>query len=77
MAKFISSNLEDLLTREAKEQMDEFMISDINYFAQNSKAQKVTLEYAGNKVIVIERMESGSVHLQLTVDGRDLEVVPQ
>lgn len=77
MAKFISSNLEGLLTREAKEQMDEFMISDINYFVPNSKAQKVTLEYAGNKVIVIERMESGGVHLQLTVDGRDIEVVPR
>lgn len=77
MPKFISSNLKELLTRESKEQMDEFMISDINYFAQNSKAQKVTLEYTGNKVIVIERMASGGVHLQLTVDGRDIEVVPR
>lgn len=76
MVKYSSSNIKDLLTKEAQMYVNESMINDINYVIHNPNAKKLVSEYE-NIILQIEKIESGGIRLQLNVDGKDIEVVPK
>ena len=76
MAEYSSSNIKELLTKEAQMYINESMINDINYVIHNPNAKKLVLEYE-NIILQIEKVESGGIKLQLNVDGKDIEVVPK
>lgn len=76
MKKYISSDIKDLLTEESKQYIQEDMISDICYVIQRKNVKKMILEY-GKITLEIEKMEKGGINMQLTVDGRDIEVIPK
>ena len=76
MKKYISSDIKDLLTEESKQYIQEDMISDICYVIQRKNVKKMILEY-GEITLEIEKMEKGGINIQLTVDGRNIEVIPK
>lgn len=76
MDKCISSDIRDLLTKESLQYITDDMITDIYYVVQHNNIKKAILEY-DNKILEIKKIETGGTHLQLTVDGKNIEVVPK
>lgn len=76
MEKCISSDIRDLLTKESLQYIADDMIADIYYVVQHNNIKKAILEY-DNKILEIKKIETDGIHLQLTVDGKNIEVVPK
>lgn len=74
--KCISSDIRDLLTKESLKYIADDMIADIYYVVQYNNIKRAILEY-DNKILEIKKIETGGIHLQLTVDGKNIEVIPK